>query len=353
MEELVKVSMIMPVYNGADFLDASISSILSQTYENFELIMLDDASVDISWEICRRYDRKDHRIRLLRNKTNQGLVYTLNTLLDAANGELIARQDDDDLSAPDRLEKMVSFMDTNADIGLLGTAFHQIDMDGNLLTTTYQPETDTEIRWKILFANPFAHTSVMVRRKLFLKHQLHYSNDLPNSEDYELWIRMLRYTRAANLPEPLVSWRRNVRGISQTHVKEQSRNWKIFASKQINSLIPNLVREEEAESYLCIYTHRPPRKEELPRLCNLPRLLHAFSIQPAVSQDTNGLRIVRRTMVNGSMESLFNGLSKYRYYGNAAVYFLLARLFRLEPTGVINFIMRKINNFLMRLAGRA
>ena len=338
----------MPVHNGEDFLELSIRSILSQTLSEFELVILDDASTDDSWKIMQRYATDDNRIRLIKNANNLGLVATLNLLIEASCGELIARQDHDDISADRRLEKQAAYMDAHPDIGLLGTAYHEIDMAGNILQTIYQPETDTEVRWKILFANPFAHTTVMFRRSVIINNNLRYSNIYPHSEDYELWIRMLSYTRAANLAEPLASWRRNEMGISQTHTEDQSRNSKLLSVMQLSRLLSHPVSEEDREAYFCMYTERPPRDEELEKLLDVRQILRTFFRQQEQAPDPEGLRKNRVTMVNGLLVSLFNGLTLYGYYRHPGVYRLLLSLLFLDPPRVISFVIRKVFNYIKK-----
>jgi len=112
-----EVSILMGVYNEQEYLAESISSILNQTSENFELIIIDDASKDNFSEIVQQFD--DERIRLLENKTNLGLTKSLNRGLDLAAGKYIARQDADDISEPDRLERQVAFLEDNEEIALV------------------------------------------------------------------------------------------------------------------------------------------------------------------------------------------------------------------------------------------
>lgn len=343
----IKVSIIMPIYNGEEYLKDAIRSILTQTFSDFELIISDDASTDASWEIAKHFAIEDHRIRILRNQYNLGLIGNLNVLLDAANGDYLARQDQDDISTPERLKHQVDFLDKNPEIGLLGTAFHQIDKNGDILLTTYQPMSDTEIRWKILFANPFAHTSVMFRHNLLHQYGLRYSDKYPHSEDYELWIRMLQYTRAANLSEPFVSWRRNEKGISQTHVEEQTNNFKKILSMQVNQLLRNYqLSEDEIISFLYLFTHTPPRKEKLGTLFTVFRIWNAFSKLPTL--EPSGLRKSRRQMVYDILESLFNGLTLYRYYSDPHTFQLLANLFWYEPSYVMSYVSRKTKNMLKK-----
>jgi glycosyltransferase involved in cell wall biosynthesis len=118
----------MPVYNGERYLDEAINSILSQSFTNFEFVIVDDGSDDRSWEIMQSFN--DSRIRFERNERNMGLIAALNRGIKLAKGEYIARMDCDDVSLPARLKMQVMFLDTNQDIGMVGTDFEMIASDG-------------------------------------------------------------------------------------------------------------------------------------------------------------------------------------------------------------------------------
>lgn len=126
-----KVSIIMGVYNCQDTVEESIESILQQTYDNWEFIICDDASTDGTYEKVLSYTKRDpERIRLIRNEHNQRLAASLNRCLAEARGDLIARQDGDDISVPDRLEKQVHFLETHPEYDVVGTAMTVFDESG-------------------------------------------------------------------------------------------------------------------------------------------------------------------------------------------------------------------------------
>src|SRR5665213_836599 len=126
------ISVIMPVHNGGEFLKDAIDSILSQTWKDIELIIIDDGSTDTSADIIKSY--RDDRIKSIR-QTNHGLAYTLNKGLGLAKGDFIARMDQDDISLPSRLEKQMQYMAYNTKLGVLGTFFTYMDEQGSSLQT--------------------------------------------------------------------------------------------------------------------------------------------------------------------------------------------------------------------------
>ncbi|MGI9211023.1 MAG: glycosyltransferase family 2 protein [Methylococcaceae bacterium] len=198
-----KVTVVMPVYNGARYLAAAIQSILDQTWSDFELLIIEDGSTDQSPALIASFT--DSRIRVLANGRNLGLVASLNVGLSQARGEYIARMDGDDVSFPHRLEKQVAYLDQHPDTGLCGTWFER-HRDGVL--EWGRPATeDADIRFSLLFKTTFLHSSVMLRRSVLVQHNLVYEYEYPYAEDYALWIRLSQYTQLANIPEFLVAYR--------------------------------------------------------------------------------------------------------------------------------------------------
>jgi glycosyltransferase involved in cell wall biosynthesis len=208
------VSIIMPAYNENRNIDDSITSILLQTFRDFEFIVINDGSTDGTDEIIKKYMGWDDRIILIDHATNQGILKSLNDGLEASRGKYIARMDADDISAHVRLEKQVDFLDSHPDIGLLGSDAVYIDPVGNEIVRLKHPKDDLLIRWTIILCNTFFHPTVMMRSSVLKEHDLKYRQDSQFSEDYDLWLRMMEYTSAANLPIPLVYYRVNPESIS-------------------------------------------------------------------------------------------------------------------------------------------
>jgi hypothetical protein len=203
--EIPTVSVVLPVYNCPEYVGVAIESVLAQTYESFELIVIDDGSTDDTPDVLRRY--RDPRIRLF-TQTNQGLARTLNRGISEARGKYVGRQDQDDLSRPARLAKQVAFLDGNPRCALIGT-WAEIWVD-NAPTERFHrhPSQNAVLKSELLFDNPFVHSSVMIRKSA-LAEVGHYSTDPGRQppEDYELWSRLARRFDVANIPEVLHVYR--------------------------------------------------------------------------------------------------------------------------------------------------
>ncbi|NTV51498.1 MAG: glycosyltransferase family 2 protein [Candidatus Firestonebacteria bacterium] len=202
----VRVSVIMPVYNTADYLPAAIESILKQTYRAFELILVDDQSRDRSPEILQNYARRDKRIRLLRNETNLKLSRTLNRAIEAARGEYLVRMDSDDVSLPDRIAKQVAYLDAHPEVGVAGGAMDIIDGQDRLIGVRRYALTDGEIRARLFCYSPFSHPTIILRKAVLLQAGL-YDPAYNPAEDYELYFRLGRLAKFGNLADTLLRYR--------------------------------------------------------------------------------------------------------------------------------------------------
>lgn len=212
-----KVTVLMPVYNGEHFLAEAMKSITNQTFTDFEFLIINDGSTDRSHEVASSF--KDHRIRVVSSTRNEGLIAALNKGLALAQGEYIARMDQDDISLPQRLEKQVAFMDKNPNIGILGT---WVKTFGSIKETIWEyPEDPHIVKSRLLFESVLAHPSTMLRRKILIDHNLYYNKDYIHAEDYELWVRCSRYTDLSNIPEVLLLYRFHDNKIGSTKLKEQ------------------------------------------------------------------------------------------------------------------------------------
>lgn len=230
------VTVLMSVYNGARYLPEAVASILNQTFEDFEFVIVNDGSTDGT----RFYllSIPDPRVRIVQNPQNLGLAASLNRGLDRARGRFIARMDADDVAAPERLERQVAFLRRNPKVGVLGTGRLMIDPQGRALSLARPAVTNLAVRWKLLLGNPFAHPSVMVRRDLLDAHKLRYDETFRTAQDYELWTRLLPLTRGANLDEPLLYYRLREDRTSQTRRSEQLTHHDRLAARAIRQFAP-------------------------------------------------------------------------------------------------------------------
>ncbi|KPK84167.1 MAG: hypothetical protein AMS27_10725 [Bacteroides sp. SM23_62_1] len=219
---MVKVSIIMPVYNCEKYVGEAIESVLAQSFKDFEFIIIDDGSDDNTSQIIEEYDKTDNRIRILRNEQNLGVVKSLNIGLRQSVGEYIARIDADDIWLPEKLEKQIIYLEKNGDIGMLATSKLNIDADGKIRERDKYPKTYSykDIRDNILKRNLFCHSSVIFSNNV-LKKVGYYDETFINSEDYEYWMRVISATKVEMLEEPLVYYRISTDAISYRRLKQQ------------------------------------------------------------------------------------------------------------------------------------
>lgn len=211
---MTKISVIMPVFNMAPYIEESICSILTQTYTDFELLIIDDGSTDGTLDIIRKFD--DRRIKRITHSSNVGLIETLNQGIDLCTGEYIARMDGDDIALPHRFERQVNFMDVHQDCGVCGSQVYLLGID----TVTTKPLYHEEIRCWQLFHCTIVHPTVMIRKSVLEDHGIKYLNYV-HAEDYEIWSRLAAVTQVVNLPEVLLMYRQHSNQISNTHQQEQ------------------------------------------------------------------------------------------------------------------------------------
>ena len=212
-----RLTVLLPVYNGAAFVQEALTSILEQTFSEFEFLIIDDGSTDATYEIlssCR-----DPRIRLLRNHNNLGLARSLNRGLTVARGQYIARMDADDVSWRHRLRVQTDFMDAHPEVGVCG-AWIEVIGDGVKQVWRYPSDHDT-IRTRLLFESTLAHPVVMMKRRLLEDKRLSYDESFAAAQDYELWSRAARGGVLANLSEVLLTHRLHGEQVGQRKAESQ------------------------------------------------------------------------------------------------------------------------------------
>jgi glycosyltransferase involved in cell wall biosynthesis len=207
------ISVILPVYNGGPYLKEAILSVLEQSHRNLELIVIDDGSKDDSAATVRAFD--DPRIRFS-SQANEGLARTLNKMLAQAKGDFVARQDQDDISHPSRLETQLAYLQTHPELSFVGSWSEIISVDGARTGRGHEhPRHPDAVRFLSLFDSPFVHPSVMFRREIFQRHAPYSYDPRRQPEDLELWMRLLRHEKAANIPDKLLLYREVPSGMSR------------------------------------------------------------------------------------------------------------------------------------------
>ena len=212
------VSVVMPVFNAESYLIEAVQSVLTQTYKDFEFIIIDDGSTDGCHEILEAAASRDSRI-VLRTQTNAGLIASLSLGCRLARGEYIARMDADDISVSTRFQKQIMFLERHKTIGIVGTWIQDIGAMGQPGPVWPLPTSPDTIPWFLMFGNCIAHPSVMVRREII--QRLQYLPGAQHVEDYDLWIRATDMTRIANIPEVLLKYRVLSHSVSSRHLSIQ------------------------------------------------------------------------------------------------------------------------------------
>jgi len=236
------ISVVMPVYNGEKYLKEAIDSILTQTYTDFEFIILNDGSTDKTEEIILSYD--DPRIVYVKNEENIQIVRTLNKGIELAKGKYVARMDADDISLPQRLEKQLLFLDAHREVGVCGSWMEAFSLTA---TSVWKAAVDPdEISCRLLFESTLYHPTVMLRREMVERYSLHYDPEYPYGQDYELWCRCARLFRLANLDEVLLRYRIHEMSVSRRKQMEQLATSSLVRTRLLSELGINPSREEIA-----------------------------------------------------------------------------------------------------------
>jgi hypothetical protein len=197
------VSVVIPVYNGEPYLREAVESVLAQTLSDLELLIINDGSSDATGSLARAFD--DPRVRVLDNAANIGLAATRNRGIRECRGRYLAWLDADDTSHPRRLELQIRLLESRPDIGACGTWVTPI---GGREGDVWRYPTDPEIiRCRMLFDNPLAISSAVVRRGIFVEHRLEHEPQRVYTEDYDFWERLLHHSDLMNLPEVLTRYR--------------------------------------------------------------------------------------------------------------------------------------------------
>ncbi len=223
-----RVSVLMPVYNGEEYLEDAVDSILAQTFGDFEFLIMNDGSTDRTGEILDRLAAKDARIRVF-HRENRGITPTLNELLRLARADLVARMDADDIALPERFAKQVRHLDENPDCVLVGSCATMIDPDGDDLTERAVPASHEEILEDILNGSSkfIFHSSIIFRRQPAVDLG-GYNESYAAAQDLDLFLRLAEVGRLTNLTETLIRYREHTSKISAKRAQLQGENSRLI-----------------------------------------------------------------------------------------------------------------------------
>jgi glycosyltransferase involved in cell wall biosynthesis len=196
------VSVVMPVYNSEKYLSCALKSVLNQSFDDFEFIIIDDCSTDHSSKIISLYN--DPRIRYFKNEKNQGISYSLNRGIDISRGRYIIRMDSDDICVPERFSKQISFMENHPKVGVCGSWVKTIGQSEGLWKPSTKPEF---VHCATLFSAVLCHPSTILRRELLERYTLRYCLEVSGFEDWDMWRRGACHFSITNIPQVLLHYR--------------------------------------------------------------------------------------------------------------------------------------------------
>lgn len=232
------ISVVMPVYNQEKYLKESIESILHQTFQDFEFIIVDDQSTDASWQIIQEYEKKDSRIVAVKNNGKKGCYPARNCGNRLAKGKYIAVMDSDDIALPERLQTQFDFMEQNHDIDICGSWMKNFGVNDDILIF---PQSHEEIKFSLFFSCCIGHPTAIFRNN----GEILYSEERSCVSDYGLWCQKMNDVKFANIPKVLVLYRRHGDQISTGKKAEQDKNANEIRLQNLCNIGINLSTEEQ------------------------------------------------------------------------------------------------------------
>jgi len=249
------VSVLLPVYNGSKYLMEAIQSVLSQTYKNFELIVVDDGSTDSTPKLLSKIEKMDDRVQVVTCVENSGIVSALNRGLSLCQGTFVMRMDADDICVPQRLEWQVQYLMTHPSISILGgyvEIFSSSTSTSSKFKIVRHPTNPALLHFSMYLYCSIVHPSVLARTSI-LRTFGGYRSSYKHVEDYEMWFRMLECSsnniRMANLPRVVLRLRKHEHNISRLRAKEQREN---ALKVSTNALCTRLDRRDKEDMKSCV-----------------------------------------------------------------------------------------------------
>lgn len=250
------VSVVMPVYNGAKYLEEAINSILTQTFLDFEFIIVDDGSTDQTIDVINRF--KNRKIVLHQNPINIGNYASRNIGMKMARGRYVCVMDADDVAFPMRLKRQFEHMESNPDVGICGSFIQQIPSGSvpDFLTN------EALLKVSFLSNNYCSHPSLILRKDLLTRFNLSYNENYYYSADFDLCARGFRYFRVQNIPDVLLLYRQHANQISSARFAEQQNYADAIRIGQLMTNLGITRNEIPVELHLKLMKHQPIRAGE-------------------------------------------------------------------------------------------
>ncbi len=258
MKKIMKglVSIIMPAYNAELYIHQSIESVLRQTYQNWELIIVEDCSTDNTKKILELIDHP--KIRIYYNNCNNGPGFNCHFASEIATGEYICRLDSDDIFTDNKLSQQVEFLNKNQDLVFLSGNAQLIDGQDNIVgerTSTYE---NIDLKWKILFKNPIISSTVIYRQQTCIDNNLNFNNDY-GTEDYKMWCEILQFGSGKMLRNTWLKYRINPSGLTTNNSSKMLEKSLKISFENCSKLIS--ISEKEHENVLNWYKNDQKSKD--------------------------------------------------------------------------------------------
>ncbi|MEM0541879.1 glycosyltransferase family 2 protein [Flavobacterium sp. j3] len=310
-----KITVVMPVYNAQAFLIESIDSILNQTYKDFVFIILNDNSTDKTSEILNSYQIKDKRVIVINKNQNQGPAKLRNEGIKLAQTDLIALMDADDIAHPERFQKQVKLFEQDEFLGLCGTWFTIFGKKNKIIKHS---TIDPKLRIQFLDSCGMGNSTVMLKKSKL--NGLEFDTDLVPAEDYALWSQLIKKTKFANIPEPLLRYRWHDNNISQTKADNLKKSEIIIRKRQLENF-GVLFNDPNIDYFLnTVSLKRNLDKNDILKTINFATLVieknkqHRFYNE--ILLDEHIKKVLRRTILNCKNPDMFfyNSLKSGFYF---------------------------------------
>lgn len=323
------VSVVMATHNAMPYLPLAIDSILQQSYDHFEFIIIDDASSDDSAAYLSGV--RDPRVRVIPNERNLGPAASVNRGLSEAQGDLIARMDADDICAPERLRLQVDFLDAHPEVGVVGSHFTLMSADGGRRRKVIVARRDDVLRFRLLYTFPMCNPSMMIRRRILTEHGLAYDPSLRMNEDYAFLIALSQRTQMANLPDYLLHFRKHGASLTSRNALANFDMQVTIVSDHQRAVLGSGVADDAAvQTFTRRYVTRdwPTQTKDVMAFARgLHRLAQAYL---AASPDASA-----RAVLADSAEMLWRGLAiRGKLYKNPGA---MAQLMA-SPAGLVGYL---------------
>jgi teichuronic acid biosynthesis glycosyltransferase TuaG len=222
------ISVIVPTYNSIHYLEECVNSIFAQTHQNTEIIFIDDVSTDDTLEKLYEYSNTNRNIRVLQNEVNRGPGFSRNLGIALAKGEYISFLDSDDVWHPEKLEKQVSLLESNADIDIANCFSEAINEEGKFIEEGYNPNYSGYFLNGIISVSNFGTSNVMIRKSA-IDCSTRFSEDVRIGEDWEFWLNLALKHQVGYVPEVLTGIRNHTHHLSHNFLLNIDCDWKILS----------------------------------------------------------------------------------------------------------------------------